>query len=286
MRYKLFKFDIAINLMLLCRMVEFVNYLSFTLCVVLWVIYGILYIYGVVSHLVTAYSDPGIITRAPQPNKKESDDPFFAVAPPQFKQVKVKDVRFSVKWCETCNLYRPPRAVHCSYCSNCVHRWDHHCPWVGNCIGKRNYRYYLSFIFTIAIQASFVISTSILDIVMRTNLNGGGFSGFTRTVEQNPIGLLYIPYGIATLGFVGSLVYFHCSLVSNEKTTYEHMKNTYVKNPYKRTCCSNWFKILCPPDYPKYTIWNEKKIEVPDTDSEWDDEYDEYYDEEDYDEEE
>jgi hypothetical protein len=48
--------------------------------------------------------------------------------------------------CDTCQLFKPARTHHCSHCNRCVLKYDHHCPWMGNCIGYHNYKFYLQFI--------------------------------------------------------------------------------------------------------------------------------------------
>ncbi|KAJ0401314.1 hypothetical protein ATCC90586_000821 [Pythium insidiosum] len=50
-------------------------------------------------------------------------------------------------YCDHCESYRPPSALHCLDCRVCIEEYDHHCPWTGKCIGKRNVRYFYGWLF-------------------------------------------------------------------------------------------------------------------------------------------
>jgi palmitoyltransferase ZDHHC9/14/18 len=103
----------------------------------------VLAIYVLSLLFITAAQDPGIVPRASHPPEEEFhyDNLSLADTPgrlvfPRVKDVMVNGVPVKVKYCETCMVFRPPRCSHCSICNNCVERFDHHCPWVGQCIGK------------------------------------------------------------------------------------------------------------------------------------------------------
>jgi DHHC palmitoyltransferase len=78
----------------------------------------------------TALMDPGFIPRSPPNSDVE------AGLRPTTKEHAVNGYVVTTKYCATCCHYRPPRCSHCAVCDNCVEKFDHHCPWVGTCVGR------------------------------------------------------------------------------------------------------------------------------------------------------
>jgi len=56
-----------------------------------------------------------------------------------------------VVFCSSCLVKRPIRSKHCSMCDKCVARFDHHCPWVGNCIGEKNHAHFVGYLLFLSV---------------------------------------------------------------------------------------------------------------------------------------
>jgi len=65
------------------------------------------------------------------------------------------------KKCLQCHNFKPLRAHHCSICNVCVLRMDHHCPWIHNCVGHYNQRYFLLMIFYVLFGTGFFMLSAL-----------------------------------------------------------------------------------------------------------------------------
>jgi palmitoyltransferase len=62
-------------------------------------------------------------------------------------------------FCEICKASKPPRAHHCRRCARCVFRMDHHCVWIGNCVGYGNQKHFI-------LLLSYLTALAFLDVVI------------------------------------------------------------------------------------------------------------------------
>ncbi|OQR94933.1 palmitoyltransferase [Achlya hypogyna] len=63
----------------------------------------------------------------------------------------------TVDLCHACAVEKPRGAKHCRFCKTCILRFDHHCPFIDNCVGQRNYTYFLIFVGVMAVAAAHMV---------------------------------------------------------------------------------------------------------------------------------
>ncbi|ODM98775.1 putative palmitoyltransferase ZDHHC8 [Orchesella cincta] len=198
--------------------------------------YGLLTIAVVANFLYASCMDPGILPKGIFDERYKQGHP---------NKMRVKNLTYTLKLCQTCNYYRLPRTSHCRQCDNCVENFDHHCPWVNNCVGRRNYRFFFTFLVCLIIHILSSISLCCAYLIIHPDGNWDVVK-VMAVVLAAVITFLLVP--------VCGLFGFHCFLISHGFTTYEYLTHRYTEkpNPFSRGCCKNFAFQLCSPEYPRY----------------------------------
>lgn len=218
---------------------------------------------------LTSFTNPGLI---PRPMSPEAEQQNRLRSSRGMSTVMVNGVGIQTKFCHLCGIQRPPRASHCRITDRCIERWDHYCPWVGTAVGRRNYRWFVLFVFTAGAFATFVAVCSVLHLVHLGQALGAhaapdvaalipllsihtsdDVANWVRAIAAAPLSCVHVLYGAVVAFLLAMLGAFHVYLIAINQTTYEHMRDAYdtwESNPFYRGLLLNCCDAFCPACFP------------------------------------
>ncbi len=222
----------------------------------------ILYIPILIFLILGGCNDPGVLERN---NEYAYYDNRKSVI-----KINIQGHMTNLNYCYTCFHFRPPRTSHCAECDNCVENFDHHCLWMGTCVGKRNYKYFYFVIFLTTLCSSVQCFSSV-----------GYFINHFKHKDFKTGESKYIVISLAFVIFfnIMFLIFFlvklflvHTYLLTKGLTFYEYIRKKYYVTlkirPYSRSFCANIynkiFRKITPSrlDLEKLTKENKNVIET------------------------
>ena len=120
--------------------------------------------------------------------------------------------------CKYCGTFKPLRAHHCSICNICILRMDHHCPWISNCIGQNNQRFFILFLVYAQLGTLYMILLS-LPILLSVKIDFSSIYFYVLIVD-----------GIAFI-LTSFFSYWQWKLIIKGETTIEHWDKKNKFNP-------------------------------------------------------
>lgn len=235
--------------------------------IILLIIYSLLFIITEFLCFICIASDPGVFpinNIDTQLLKKRTN-----------KQYILRGRKYKMKFCHTCLIYRPLGCSHCKICNVCVERYDHHCPWVGNCIGGNNYKYFYFFVIAFNLFCIMnIILCALSGFLMQKcqhnkcvmnidcssliryeyfydSLTGDYIKKKIKPIVyvKSVLSFFFMCINFLSFLFIFTLFSFHTKYVTkNLKTAYRakySCENEVYGNPYNRGCVSNCKSALC-----------------------------------------
>ncbi|XP_044944695.1 palmitoyltransferase ZDHHC19 isoform X3 [Mustela putorius furo] len=139
--------------------------------------------------------------------------------------------------------------------ASCIKDFDHHCKWVNNCIGHRNFRFFMLLVLSLFLYSGAMLVTCLIFLVRTTHLP------FTM---DKAIAILVAVPAVGFLVPLFLLLLIQAKSVSAAERSYEG-KCRYLQgyNPFDHGCASNWYLTICAPLGPKYmakAVWLQRMV--------------------------
>jgi len=195
-------------------------FLSTVVVVALW-------FYALYVFLCSWLSDPGILPRKQSTYRQKSGP--YRQSPPNPQYVCSSGRRVKLSYCSTCEMYQPPRTAHCIMSDSCVMRFDHFCPWIGNTVGLRNYKYFFRFL----ISGGFLLIDIVISCVARIVAHVSP----KATGDENELvfiaAIFILIFAVIFFCFIVGMIVFHSYLQATNQTTYENVNSRWINgNPH------------------------------------------------------
>jgi hypothetical protein len=139
------------------------------------------------------------------------------------------------------------RAKFSRYTANCIESFDHYCPWVGNAVGKRNYRYFVLFMCSSLLLACTVSGGCTALLIVKSVRD---HQSFLAVMEKSVTATVMAIYGYCMMFSLVGLCGFHARAIASNMTTNEILKGVYGQgnlNPHDQGCSRNCWTFLCSP---------------------------------------
>uniref|UniRef100_A0A7S1A983 Palmitoyltransferase n=1 Tax=Noctiluca scintillans TaxID=2966 RepID=A0A7S1A983_NOCSC len=186
---------------------------SFVLGVVETVVFHILTILLVVSYIRSMLVHPGKIPDDVKWKYNPHEDNSISQEDGLVENVVEKKKHGGKRTCKWCATYKPDRCHHCRVCRTCILKMDHHCPWIYNCVGFRNHKYFILLILYSVLDTHFIVWTMSTTVVASVE----DCDSLARTFVVLFAETLAALFAFLTTIFFG----FHVMLVSQNMTTIE-----------------------------------------------------------------
>lgn len=119
-----------------------------------------------------------------------------------------------VRYCFKEGFVKPTRAHHCRACGTCILKYDHHCPWIGQCVGAHNQKYFVNFLQWAMLFCIWTFGT-LLAQVIKVNKEPNG--------DLDPQEIVILALSALFLLFTSTLLVPHVRLIILNQTTVEYM---------------------------------------------------------------